>query len=244
MSFLCIIVKGTCCWNAHGGYMQLVPRMGPSLDCSPFQLCCHCQGPKWSNKYHNTTDFKELGIAAIKPSQPGASAVLHYNGISQGFQIGFTKPPKPLKSAKRNLKCALQHPNTVTQYLADEIMQHCVAGPFQGSTIPEAHISRFGVILSRQVVFNYWLVSPCWLKHQWWYSKETLLPYIHHCRLSHPTHSATRTGHSFSQNWCQECIPASTSPPRWSSLAGNEVGSQHLHRHLSTFWTSISPKVV
>jgi len=48
--------------------------------------------------------------------------------------------------SSHNLECALQHPNTVTQYLADEIMQYHVAGLFQRSTIPEAPISRFGVI--------------------------------------------------------------------------------------------------
>ena len=34
--------------------------------------------------------------------------------------VGFQSPPSPLiKSAKRNLGCALQHPDTVYQYLAD-----------------------------------------------------------------------------------------------------------------------------
>ena len=68
------------------------------------------------------------------------------SGISQGFHIGFKQPIKTLKSVKRNLSCALDHPDTVTQYLADKIAQHRVAGPFKKSAIPLAHISRFGVI--------------------------------------------------------------------------------------------------
>ena len=51
-----------------------------------------------------------------------------------------------MESAKRNLSCALQHPSTVEQYLADEIAHGRVAGPFQKAVIPAAHISRFGVI--------------------------------------------------------------------------------------------------
>ena len=68
------------------------------------------------------------------------------SGISCGFRVEFKQQSKPLKSVKRNLGCALNHPETVNQYLADEIDQHRIAGPFRKSTIPQAHISRFGVI--------------------------------------------------------------------------------------------------
>ena len=68
------------------------------------------------------------------------------NGISQGFRIGFKYPLQPLISARKNLNCALQHPDTVEEYLADEISQGRVAGPFQREALPAAHISRFGVI--------------------------------------------------------------------------------------------------
>ena len=94
-----------------------------------------------------TTPLISRNWALLLSSHPNQELVQFFiNGISQGFCIGFSKSPKPLKSARRNLECALQHPNIVTQYLADEIMQRRVAGPFQRSTIPEAHISRFGVI--------------------------------------------------------------------------------------------------
>ena len=84
--FACSLVKGTCCWNTHGGYMQPKSRMGPSLDCSPFWLCCHCI--TWRHKYHNTTDFKVLGNATIKLSQSGASAILHHWNLP-GFLLWF-----------------------------------------------------------------------------------------------------------------------------------------------------------
>ena len=67
-------------------------------------------------------------------------------GVSSGFCIGFKQSPNPLKSAKCNLSCALQHPETVERYLAEEIALGRVAGPFQQSSVPQAHISRFGVI--------------------------------------------------------------------------------------------------
>ena len=51
-----------------------------------------------------------------------------------------------LKSAQKNLGGALQHPEVVEEYLAAEVAQHRVAGPFSKSIIPRAHISRFGVI--------------------------------------------------------------------------------------------------
>ena len=41
--------------------------------------------------------------------------------ISQGFCIGFKQPANSSKSSKRNLSCALQHPETVEKYLTEEI---------------------------------------------------------------------------------------------------------------------------
>jgi len=40
----------------------------------------------------------------------------------------------------------LQHPEVVNKYLAAEVAQQWLVGPFTKSTIPQAHVSRFGVI--------------------------------------------------------------------------------------------------
>ncbi|XP_065917618.1 uncharacterized protein [Dysidea avara] len=64
----------------------------------------------------------------------------------EGFRIGFKEQSTPLKSAKQNLSCALQHPDTVENYLIEVIALGRVAGPFQKSSVPQAHVSRFGVI--------------------------------------------------------------------------------------------------
>ena len=68
------------------------------------------------------------------------------NGIAEGFRIGFKQQSEPLQSAKRNLSCALQHPDTVKTYLTEEASAGRVSSPFSRSAVPHAHVSRFGVI--------------------------------------------------------------------------------------------------
>lgn len=68
------------------------------------------------------------------------------NGLLHGFKIGFKNPLSQLRSSKKNLLGALQHPQVVDDYLQAEIAEHRVIGPFQMEDIPAAHISRFGVI--------------------------------------------------------------------------------------------------
>ena len=67
-------------------------------------------------------------------------------GIMQGFRIGFNRPYHTLRSARKNLGSAIEHPKVVEEYLAAEISQNRVAGPFNRSSIADVHISRFGVI--------------------------------------------------------------------------------------------------
>ena len=176
---------------------------------------------------------KELGNTTIKSCDSSSM---------ESPRVSALKLPKPLKSAQRNLEWALQHPNTVTQYLADEIMQNHVAGPFRILFIPEAHINRFGAIPKNQQLDKWHIIIDLSYPAgrsiddgviKKLYSLTYI--YIYHCWLSHPTHSVSRAGHSLSQNWCQECIPTFACLPLWSSLAGYEV-------HI--FWILISPKVV
>jgi len=68
------------------------------------------------------------------------------SGLHDGFRIGFTSCTAKIKSAKRNMQCALEHPEVVESYLADEVALGRVSGPFSYSSVPHAHISRFGVI--------------------------------------------------------------------------------------------------
>ena len=66
-------------------------------------------------------------------------------GLTEGFRIGFRDQSTPLKSAKWNLSCALQHPDVVQTYLTEEMALGRVAGPFPKS-VPQAHVCRFEVI--------------------------------------------------------------------------------------------------
>ena len=72
------------------------------------------------------------------------------DGICNGFRIGFTKQPSSLRAARSNLEGAREYPDVVTDYLATEISQYRVAGPFPPRAIPQVHISRFGVIPKAQ----------------------------------------------------------------------------------------------
>ena len=67
-------------------------------------------------------------------------------GISNGFRLGFSRPASWLKSARKNLSLAVLHPEVVDEYLAAELTKSHIASPFSKQDIPEAHISRFGVI--------------------------------------------------------------------------------------------------
>ena len=73
----------------------------------------------------------------------------HNPEILQGFRIGYHNPQSSLKSAKRNLVCALQHPEVVDHYLEEELALKRVTGPFLKELVPEVHINRFGVITKR-----------------------------------------------------------------------------------------------
>ena len=105
-----------------------------------------CQSTAWSDCYHNPIKCNELSFTPINPSQPRIGAILSHwylRGLSHWLQ----KLTNSLSSLlNENLECALQHPDTVSQYLVEEIAHYRVAGPFKRSTIPDAHISRFGVI--------------------------------------------------------------------------------------------------
>lgn len=69
-------------------------------------------------------------------------------GITEGFRIGYSKGTgHDLKSARKNLEGATQHPQVVDDYLEKERSLNRVAGPYNLSQFsPIPHISRFGVI--------------------------------------------------------------------------------------------------
>ena len=68
-------------------------------------------------------------------------------GITEGFQVGYSdRITQGLRSSKKNLEGAIQHPEVVDEYLDKEMTLSRVAGPFTKAHLPGIQISRFGVI--------------------------------------------------------------------------------------------------
>jgi len=83
------------------------------------------------------------------------------SGIMSGFRLGCTASSSTLKSSRRNLMSILEHPKVVEEYLATELSQSRIASPFRKETVPNAHISRFGVIPKKAT--GKWI---CLIRHQ------------------------------------------------------------------------------
>ena len=73
-------------------------------------------------------------------------AQFYVKGITEGFRIGFTYHSQFLKSARRNLESARDHPEVVKEYLKTEVHMGRLIGPLDNSYKLLTHISRFGVI--------------------------------------------------------------------------------------------------
>lgn len=67
------------------------------------------------------------------------------DGLRNGFRLLFNEETR-LKSALTNRKSALEHPEVIDGYLAKEVEQRRLAGPFIHPPVDNLHVSRFGVI--------------------------------------------------------------------------------------------------
>ena len=67
-------------------------------------------------------------------------------GIRDGFRIGFDYAHGGCRSTKENMHSTLEHADMVRDYLAKECLLGRVLGPFDPASLPEVHVSRFGVI--------------------------------------------------------------------------------------------------
>lgn len=66
-------------------------------------------------------------------------------GMTEGFRIGFRYQECTCRSAKRNMKSALDNPQVVRQYLAAESTLGRIEGPLEMG-MPGVIVNRFGVI--------------------------------------------------------------------------------------------------
>ena len=72
---------------------------------------------------------------------------VHYilQGLTHGFHIGFDREVK-CRSAKNNMRSALENPYPVDKYLAKELQAGRIVGPLDPNQLVGAQVSRFGAI--------------------------------------------------------------------------------------------------
>jgi len=72
------------------------------------------------------------------------------NGIHSGFRIGYHYRTHNCRRARRNIQSALEHPEVVRDYLANECSLGRVLGPFPPSLLSNVHISPLGVVPKKE----------------------------------------------------------------------------------------------
>ena len=91
----------------------------------------------------------EAWKACLSTHPDRAFAQYVVQGLVEGFRIGFNRTHL-LKSAKRNMISASEHPDVILKYLKTEEEAGRVLGPFEPNELgPPAHISPIGIIPKR-----------------------------------------------------------------------------------------------
>ena len=91
---------------------------------------------------------------ALHPDQQFRAYIV--SGIREGSQIGFDYSHS-CRSSSRNMLSAMEKPQIVSEYLAEECAEGRVLGPFARSELPQVHTSCFGVIL-KGTTGKWWLI--------------------------------------------------------------------------------------
>lgn len=80
--------------------------------------------------------------AAALRSHPDAEfAGYLLEGIPHGFRIGYNHTDHKCLPARKNLPSAAEHPDIISKYLATEVANRRVVGPFPTCTTPEIQIN-------------------------------------------------------------------------------------------------------
>ena len=77
------------------------------------------------------------------PDQVFARYVLE--GIEHSFRVGFDYTSS-LVSATRNMPSAWEHSEVITAYIAAEVLEGRMCGPFPLDRFPDVHLNRMGVV--------------------------------------------------------------------------------------------------
>ena len=89
------------------------------------------------------------------PDQYFAGYVL--DGLRNGFRIGFDHTA-PLRSARRNMPSAAEHPEVIDNYVNGERADGRILGPFTKGAISDIHINRLGVVPKGHTPGKWWLI--------------------------------------------------------------------------------------
>ena len=79
-------------------------------------------------------------------------------GLQTGFRIGLS-PGTYFQSAQSNMQFAREHPQIIDDYLLKESTAGCILGPFSPHAMPNIHINRFSVILTKSQVEKWRLIT-------------------------------------------------------------------------------------
>ena len=149
-----------------------------------------------------TTPLVLSGWCHFLRSHPDQQLVkLFLKGILEGCKLGYNYQQSHLKAARRNLMGAITHPDVVDNYLQIEITAGRVVGPFSVKSLPEVHISRFGVIPKNHNPDKWRLIVD--LSHPKGHSVNDGIPKD---LCSRESHFGIRLWNSPGQNRHQECI--------------------------------------
>ena len=125
--------------------MSNLLHLANKMDISPGKLPWLYYGTFRGYNHYNTFTFPGVEKIVVRTPRQ-TSNTLFISSLTHSFRVGFKNPPSKLHSAYKNLAGALEHPQVVDDYLQAEIAEKRVIGPFCKADIPDAHISKFGVI--------------------------------------------------------------------------------------------------
>ena len=96
-------------------------------------------------QYHTPIEIEKLlPFLACHPDQQFAAYI--YDGLTQGFRIGFNPDTTPLKSRKRNHPSCLVNSDVVRDRIQTEVLAGRLYGPIPSQHLPGIHVSPLGLI--------------------------------------------------------------------------------------------------
>lgn len=96
-----------------------------------------------------SSDTPLSGLAGWPVRAPGCRVQAIHSRWYRARILCWLRRVCQLRPARRHLPLAAEHPEVVDCYVADEMAEGRILGPFPGGTIPSLHTNRLGVIPKR-----------------------------------------------------------------------------------------------